>query len=43
MAKQTPDTSAPVVYKQDGIRDGIEAIVIAFLLALMLRTFEAGH
>jgi signal peptidase I len=47
MAKQTPDApdstgqSAPAVYKQDGIRDGIEAIVIAFVLALMFRTFEA--
>lgn len=32
--------SAPA-YKQDGIRDGIEAIVIAFVLAFMFKTFEA--
>jgi signal peptidase I len=37
----TSETAAKASYKPDGTRDGIEAVVIAFILAFLFRTFEA--
>lgn len=35
------ETGAKALHKVDGARDGVEAIVIAFILAFLFRTFEA--
>ncbi len=39
--KQTEETTAPIQRRQDGTRETIESIVVAFILAFLFRTFSA--